>query len=366
MDITRQEQLHTKLEQEQQIQKKLIYALTHQNEIIQITQDFEAFFRKSKHDSSGKNSSFDIKQLNTFYRKVHTFKGLLLQFRFDKSAACLHQLEDDIDAFLSVLDGQTKIPSVALLGLLKSSDVYSAFNLEKSIICERLEADFLSSRRQFVIKDELLTELIINLENKDKLFELLSNLKKIDLFNSLKTHAIAAKNQAIETNKRIESIEIEGDNINLDESIYKDFLTSLIHIFRNAVAHGIEPPAIREHLNKPPGGKIDCFVEKSADRFMLTFSDDGCGIDIDKVRQRITGDEVTPSLLTENQVLLTLFQTRFSGASEVTINSGRGIGLSEVYYQLKKLGGDVKIETSLGKGSSFTFTIPLIRECLNE
>jgi two-component system chemotaxis sensor kinase CheA len=131
-----------------------------------------------------------------------------------------------------------------------------------------------------------------------------------------------------------------------------------INVFRNSVAHGIEDSEKRLELNKDEIGSIVCKIEPKDDYVNIIIQDDGAGIDIEKIKQKAKEHNIDTANMSESEILELIFMDNFSTANSVDEISGRGVGLGAVKSEIEKLGGSLKIETELNKGSSFIFTLP--------
>ena len=157
--------------------------------------------------------------------------------------------------------------------------------------------------------------------------------------------------------------EITGQNTPVDREILDKLEAPLAHLLRNAVDHGIEAPEQRAAAGKPNESKITLQACHHAGLLDITVSDDGAGIDLERIRQKIVGRglnsrEVTERL-TEQEVLNFLFLPGFSTASEVTEISGRGVGLDIVLNLAQELGGNVRVENRRPNGSAFHLQLPI-------
>lgn len=156
---------------------------------------------------------------------------------------------------------------------------------------------------------------------------------------------------------------IEGEETRLDKRILDELYDPILHLLRNAVDHGIEPPAERVEAGKPEQGTILLRAMPRGRTVCIEVSDDGRGISIEKVRQAACDRAlVTPGEaagLTEDQVLQLLFRPGFSTATQVTSVSGRGVGLDVVYSNVHDLKGVVRLENRPGEGATFSLEIPL-------
>jgi two-component system, chemotaxis family, sensor kinase CheA len=163
-------------------------------------------------------------------------------------------------------------------------------------------------------------------------------------------------------NKEI-ALEIAGQNTDLDKSILDALAEPLAHIVRNAADHGIEPAAERASAGKPARGTIRLKAYHEGDQVVIEASDDGRGLDGEKIVQRavasaiISRDEA--ARLTESEALQLIFLPGLSTAAEVTEISGRGVGLDVVKASLNGLKGSVEMESEPGKGTTFRLLVPL-------
>jgi two-component system, chemotaxis family, sensor histidine kinase and response regulator WspE len=158
-------------------------------------------------------------------------------------------------------------------------------------------------------------------------------------------------------------LEITGDSTQVDRDILEQLDAPLGHLLRNAVDHGIEEPEVRLAAGKPENGVVRLEARHSAGHLMITASDDGRGIDVEKIRKaiierRLTNEE-TAYKLSDAEVYEFLFLPGFSMKKTVTEISGRGVGLDVVQNLLKKVRGTIKVTSEVGKGSRFQMQLPL-------
>ncbi len=161
-------------------------------------------------------------------------------------------------------------------------------------------------------------------------------------------------------NKEIKLI-IEGEDTELDKSVIDDLLDPLIHCVRNSVDHGIESPEERLEAGKPEYGTVLLKARNEGNMIVIEISDDGKGIDVEKVRQKaIDNGIIHPSkILSDIEAFNLIFEAGFSTAKEVTNISGRGVGLDVVRKQIEKLNGNVSVYSERGHGTMFTIKLPL-------
>ena len=163
-------------------------------------------------------------------------------------------------------------------------------------------------------------------------------------------------------NKDID-FQIIGSEIELDRVILDEISNPLMHLLRNAVDHGIEPPEERKRLKKDPRGKITIRVSRERGQIFITVADDGRGIDFEAVKRQarikaLLNDEEIAKL-DEKAILDLLTLPGFSTSEKVTEVSGRGVGLDVVKSKIETLGGRLDFQTQPKAGSQFILMLPL-------
>ncbi len=159
------------------------------------------------------------------------------------------------------------------------------------------------------------------------------------------------------------SVEITGDNIEIDRRILEELKDPLIHLIRNNIDHGIETPDVRIAKGKNAGGKILIAVTHDADRkISIRIEDDGSGIDKEKVIQSSIKngliDDETAKTLSNKETFSLIFRSGVSTKEFVTDISGRGLGMAIVAEKVAKLGGTIEVKSVVDKGTSFLIRVP--------
>ncbi len=158
-------------------------------------------------------------------------------------------------------------------------------------------------------------------------------------------------------------LEILGKSTQVDRDILEKLEAPLTHILRNAIDHGIEPPEERIAKGKPPVGTIRLEAAHRAGMLSITIGDDGRGINIEHLRQKIIRKGLATqgmvSQMTDAELIDFLFLPGFSTASQVTEISGRGVGLDIVQSMVQEVGGIVRATSQFGKGMTFHLQLPL-------
>jgi len=162
--------------------------------------------------------------------------------------------------------------------------------------------------------------------------------------------------------KKIDLV-IEGVETEIDKGMVDDIFDPLIHILRNAVDHGIEPPEVRKELGKNESGKIVLKAVHEGDSIVIEVSDDGKGIDPEKLREKAIANGIfsaeAAAKMSQREILSLVFLPGFSTATQVSNMSGRGVGMDVVKKKIEEIGGNVGIATVKGKGTRIVIRLPL-------
>jgi two-component system sensor histidine kinase and response regulator WspE len=158
-------------------------------------------------------------------------------------------------------------------------------------------------------------------------------------------------------------LEIVGENTQVDRDILERLETPLAHLLRNAVDHGCEPPEQRRRAGKPAEAVIRLEARHSAGMLLVEVSDDGAGLDLQRLGRTIVAKQLAPPTMVEKmseaELLEFLFLPGFTMKSKVTEISGRGVGLDIVQNLVKSLRGSVRVFTEPGRGMKFQLHLPL-------
>jgi two-component system, chemotaxis family, sensor kinase CheA len=172
----------------------------------------------------------------------------------------------------------------------------------------------------------------------------------------------AIRNAAREHGKRVR-VQVEGGGVTVDKQVLDIVDDALVHLIRNSVDHGIEPPEARKAAGKSEIGTITLAARQLGSRVEIVVRDDGRGISPDVIRRvaverrMITNDELVN--LGDDAALRLLFRPGFSTRDAASHTSGRGVGLDVVAHQVQTLGGTVELTTELGRGTKFTLLLPV-------
>jgi two-component system, chemotaxis family, sensor kinase CheA len=162
------------------------------------------------------------------------------------------------------------------------------------------------------------------------------------------------------TGKQVE-LELLGEETELDRNVVEELADPLMHMVRNSIDHGVEPPEERVLTGKAVKARVLLKAGHQAGHIFVEVTDDGRGLDTEKIlrkaRQRGLVEE--GARLSESEIFNLIFQPGFSTAEQVTSVSGRGVGMDVVKKQIEKLRGKVEIHSTLGQGATFVLKVPL-------
>ncbi|EKQ71299.1 chemotaxis protein histidine kinase-like protein [Leptolyngbyaceae cyanobacterium JSC-12] len=170
----------------------------------------------------------------------------------------------------------------------------------------------------------------------------------------------ALREWSLQYGKQVKLI-IKGGSTLIERTILEALSDPLMHLLRNAFDHGIETPETRRSQGKPEEGTIEIQATHHGNRTLITISDDGKGISLDKIRAKAEQIGLDPTLLAtadEADLLSLIFEPGFSTSDRVTDLSGRGVGLDVVRDNLRQIRGEICVNTRAGLGTTFTLSVP--------
>ena len=195
-----------------------------------------------------------------------------------------------------------------------------------------------------------------------ELQEAINKARMLPIDNVFKRFPRMVRDLAQKQGKEVELI-IHGEDTELDRSVSEEIGDPLIHLLRNAIGHGIEPPEERVRAGKPPRGVVRLSAFRQENYIVVQVADDGRGIDPELVRASairkgiITEDAA--ARLSDKDAINLVFSSGLSTAAKADDVSGRGVGMDIVRRNLEKLNGSISVDTAIGRGSTFTVKLPL-------
>ena len=341
--------------------------------VLKITSDkngFKSMIREVKRnitdikrDIIEKNEKIDLKNI---FRIMHTSKGAFSSYSMKELANLAHRFEDQI---LEIENSK--------INLDENSKLFNNLRVKINYLEEKLE-NFLEQNKVILEgsdesgsgygQDNLLEKFkkfILDKEGSEsKIYKDFMGdffLKKIsECFDRF----IPIVKELEERLDKSIDLKIESSPIKINYQFYEPFILSCIHIFRNCADHGIEASEERIESGKKPKGYISIrFKKVMNDKIQIAIKDDGRGITPKKIKEIVINKDILSAKEANNlpdaKILQLIFHEEFSSKDEVTEFSGRGVGLSAVLQEVKKLDGNILVASKEGAGTSFMISLPL-------
>lgn len=180
-------------------------------------------------------------------------------------------------------------------------------------------------------------------------------------FDGISDRLYGVVRQAAKESGKQVKLDIVGGSIEMDRGVLDRMTPAFEHMLRNAVGHGVESAEVRLALGKPAAGTIIVEVQQESNDVSVSFSDDGGGLHLEKIRTKAidNGLIAAADTLTDADAAALLFMPGFSTAEQVTELSGRGIGMDVVLSEVNALGGRIETKTAQHEGSTFKLVLPL-------
>ncbi|GAA0729528.1 chemotaxis protein CheA [Sphingomonas japonica] len=175
------------------------------------------------------------------------------------------------------------------------------------------------------------------------------------------------RDTAAELGKSV-ALSIEGSDVELDREMIEVMRDPLVHIIRNAIDHGIETPAVRRAAGKRPTGRLYVAARQAGNQIVLEVSDDGAGIDTDRIVAKLIAQGRDPAELrglSERAKCALIFEPGFTTKTDVSTISGRGVGMDIVRDSVEQIGGRIDLQNQPGVGLTLTVQVPLTLSILS-
>ncbi len=371
-DITAERRMAALLESERQRLELIVAAVCDSRSFFETIDAFRNFLATglTRMLDSATNAQLLAQEL---YREIHTYKGLLCQFSFPGTPQALHAIETDLSELLT-LGEALEVAQIARLVSVQT--LQTPLEADLALLREALGEDFLLHGDKIVLTQaqarqlEALAIRLLRGENVDtsvdeirNLLEQIGTLRKVSLKDVLLGFDGLVRQAAKRMEKEVAPLQVSGDQVWIDPDDYRTFLHALVHVFRNAVAHGIEAPEERWAAQKDVTGQICCSVTLGHQHITLCIADDGAGIDLDALRARAVANGIYAqeevAHIPDATIAQLVFRDAISTQAELSELAGRGMGLAAVQSETLKRGGAVAVKTTPGQGTQFLFTLPL-------
>jgi len=359
-DITKQVQAQNLAEE----QKNAFESI---ERVLRDRRSFGAYMRRAMEFAETITGDLDQLDIAEIRRETHTLKGGAGVFRLTALINALHDFESALTpAKPETASSSTDVVLIRRHGsTLKGciASIQNQFNELLGMDVTKLETEgTLDKGAVFAFADYLAAQGLGDVRS-----EYIRRVCTESLQESFKQFNIQLEDLAAEFNKKVFPIRFTGANIPVLADGYKAMLDSFVHIFRNIVDHGIETPEQRRARGKDESGQVDIRFDLQKDMqeqqwLCLEIKDDGAGIDVNKVREKLQAKDPTGHWFqcSDQQVFERMLAAGVSTNDEVNQYSGRGIGLNAVYHEVRKLGGAVSIHSVPGHGTGFSIKVPYV------
>jgi len=267
---------------------------------------------------------------------------------FASSLLRLKRLQGRVNDDLSELGHTLPTDEVAERSRALLADACQRLNECRDLLAERIEEFETHARQSDDLNSRLYHEVIVS--------------RMRPFRDGLQGYPRLVRDLSRQLGKNVQ-FEVRGETTNVDRDILDKLDAPLNHILRNAIDHAMESPAERKAAGKSETGHLIVEARHSAGMLSIRVSDDGRGIDINKLRLKIVERKLTSremaANLSEAELLEFLFLPGFSTAERVTEVSGRGVGLDVVHSTVHAVGGSVRVHTRLGHGTTFHLQLPI-------
>ncbi|WP_026696282.1 chemotaxis protein CheA [Alkalicoccus chagannorensis] len=235
----------------------------------------------------------------------------------------------------------------------------SLMNLFEELVIDRGRLEQISKE----MENSELTETVEHMSRiSGDLQSIILNMRMVPVEQVFNRFPRMVRGLAKELNKKV-NLDIIGAETELDRTVIDEIGDPLVHLLRNSIDHGLEMPEERRAAGKEEKGNITLRAYHSGNHVFIEVSDDGAGINRDKVlKKAISSGVVTEengASLTDKQVYELLFSSGLSTADEISDISGRGVGLDVVKNKIESLGGNAAVDSTPGQGTRFSIQLPL-------
>src|SRR5574344_462781 len=239
-----------------------------------------------------------------------------------------------------------------------------------SVFSKQVYSIFQENSTRIIKLTNKITNILKNVDEEDSKLNLITtqlesmvkNIRVLPLATIFHMFPRMIRDISTDTGKDIELL-ISGSETSADKKVIEEIKSPLMHIIRNSIDHGIEPPQERIAAGKPPKGRIYLIAKNSQNKIIIEINDDGRGIDLKKIVKRALEKNIITQkeadCYSAEQIMNIIFRPGFSTEQVVTEISGRGVGLDIEKKKISQLNGTVKINSVPDKGTNITIELPI-------
>ena len=217
------------------------------------------------------------------------------------------------------------------------------------------------TQQAFVNGDSVIKKTVHQMSKVSKeLQDISMSLRMVPIKSTFQKMQRIVRDTSIALEKEVK-LELHGEDTELDKSVLEKLNDPLVHLVRNSVDHGVEDIQTRFDIGKPTSGTVKLSATQRAGRLVISISDDGAGLNPQKLKNKAIEKGIIKkdAQLSDKECFQLIFAPGFSTKEVVTDVSGRGVGMDVVKTNITALSGDIQIESEIGKGTTFTISLPL-------
>lgn len=360
-DITENRKLECLMESEKSTLRMIVKVLTSRSDFMDCLNDYYIFCNSIKAQQAATSEISVNDEIYSFYIEIHKFKGAFSQLSLINTPQKLNDIETAVNNIINNEDKHMHfarfIATIDLNGLL-DEDIgilekflgQSFFNNEETILINRKNIQKIEQKMLATLKPDDCKLLLPELR-------LLRYIKAKEL---VQKYADYIEKTSFDYEKAINPLVVEGGEFLIDPEKYHAFSQALVQVFRNSIAHGIEATDERIMAGKDEFANITCKIAIRNTMMEIAISDDGRGIDMEKVLNSALQKGIVNNKepLTEIDIVSLIFNDGFSTSSDATSLCGRGVGLSSLKKEVEALGGYIEITTTKNAGTTFIIVLP--------
>ncbi|MCS6838007.1 MAG: ATP-binding protein [Bdellovibrionaceae bacterium] len=287
------------------------------------------------------------------FRALHSLKGGASSFSMLEVAQSCHMAEGILSEPLPLDEKREKLKRA----ILQIEEKFRNFKMEFNEFIKRFDeingvTKEISEKKLIEFADRFLPSQLKHTFYLEFLFEpigdYLQNLNVTWLETARALH------------KKVYPIEVINGQILIWPSPYEPIFAALVHVIRNAIDHGIEAPHERTLLGKEEFGRFTVRVEQEEHMLHLLLCDDGAGIDVHKLKEKLSRVGIDPQKMSEYEIMQSIFMPQISTRDQVSDLSGRGVGLDALKAAVLSVGGQIWVQSQKGKGTTFHLVLPYL------
>lgn len=364
-DMTEKRLIERQMERERLVLKMVVRVIQSKRDFLNSIEEYRNFCNAGISAIIGSNLNVD-EIIFEIFRKTHTFKGNFAQLGMVNLTESLSAMEEELSALGR--NSKSLMTVKELTEFLERFDMQSWLEKDIEILREIIGEEILLAESGIVISHsqlaqfEMLISGLSQQSERERLMTEIYKLKSVYFRDLVSKYPDLTQLLAEREGKRVKPFSIDGGDFPVDPNQYNALTNSFIHLFVNSVHHGIEPMEERVASGKGEVGVIFFRIGLSDGAIKVTITDDGSGINFDKVREKAVGKGLytkeEASALSEDQLINLIFESQFSTTDGVTLLSGCGVGMAVVKREVETLGGTISVHTKAGQGTSYIITVP--------